>query len=129
MGILTNVVEMFTFQVYSDLDDFELTIEVFNREDLNKAMEISQKTFDEWHDSDATETLQDCITGKLSENDINYSIYEKNDSEYIIDLEEECENLSEENRILKQQLKLIDACDESSATKCFETINQIKRKE
>lgn len=24
-------------------------------------------------------------------------------------------------------LRMVDACDESSATKCFETINQIKR--
>lgn len=71
--------------VYSDMNtwiDFCIVIGVY--EDFTKAEEIVQKAYDDWWDSEEADSdipIAEYIGMKLTENDIEFEIYFKNEEE------------------------------------------------
>ena len=69
-----NVRELYALNVFADLDDFDLFIEI-DPQDTQKAMDIAQRAFDEWYeDEDASDTLQERIEYNLKEKGIWFSV-------------------------------------------------------
>ena len=69
-----NVRELYALNVFADLDDFDLYIEI-DPQDVQKAMDIAQRAFDEWYeDEDASDTLQERIEYNLKEKGIWFSV-------------------------------------------------------
>ena len=71
--------------VYSDMNtwiDFCIAIGAY--EDFTKAEEIVQKAYDDWWDSEEADSdipIAEYIGMKLTENDIGFEIYFKNEEE------------------------------------------------
>lgn len=69
-----NVRELYALNVFADLDDFDLFIEI-DPKDAQKAMDIAQRAFYEWYvDEDVADTLQERIVFNLLENGIYFSV-------------------------------------------------------
>lgn len=70
--------------VYSDMNpwiDFVITIDAY--EDFQKAEEIIRKAYDDWWELEEAESeaIGDWIGGRLTENDIVFEIYFKNEED------------------------------------------------
>ena len=102
-----NIYEMIGFGIYADLDTFDVFILLNDKEKLDAAMTAAQSGFDEWYeDDDPGDTLLERIESKLEEAEIIYEVITRSfDREYMEDLEEENENLSEHNRMLIERIK------------------------
>lgn len=78
--------EISGFHVYSDMNpwiDFVITIDVY--EDFQKAEEIIRKAYDDWWELEEAESeaIGDWIGGRLTENDIGFEIYFKDEEEEV----------------------------------------------
>ena len=70
--------------VYSDMNTWiDFCILVLDK-DFNKAMEVTAKAYDDWWDSEEADSdipIAEYIGMKLTENDIEFEIYFKNEEE------------------------------------------------
>ena len=97
-----NVCKVNAFELYADLDTFDVMIVVEAGNQMKKAMEAAQRGFDEWYeDEDPCDTLLERVQEKLDTQGIKYKVITMSfDREYIEDLEEENENLTEQIRLM-----------------------------
>lgn len=64
--------------IYSELNDWiDFCIVLGANEDLVKAVEIAQKSYNEWFENDSCEPIADYISSCLTKNDIDHEIYFK----------------------------------------------------
>ena len=70
--------------VYSDMNTGVSFCIVVSDKDFNKAMEVTAKAYDDWWDSEEADSdipIAEYIGMKLTENDIEFEIYFKNEEE------------------------------------------------
>lgn len=61
--------------VYSDLNKWIDLCILVNKEDLDKAEDIVDESYDDWFKNDSCDTLSDHILDSLTKNDIPYQVY------------------------------------------------------
>ena len=70
--------------VYSDMNTWIDFCILVSDKDFNKAMEVTAKAYDDWWDSEEADSdipIAEYIGMKLTENDIEFEIYFKNEED------------------------------------------------